>query len=76
MTAYRIDSRVIDRFHSKINISVIYTKLATKERLDLIKCKPRNGKTYSLTEKGKKLLINRDLIIKEIQRSTIILFEK
>jgi DNA-binding PadR family transcriptional regulator len=76
MTAYRIDSRVIDRFHSKINISVIYTKLATMERLDLIKCKPRNGKTYSLTEKGKKLLINRDLIIKEIQRSTIILFEK
>ncbi len=76
MTAYRIDSRVIDRFHSKINISVIYTKLATMERLDLIKCKPHNGKSYSLTEKGKKLLIDRDLIIKEIQRSTMILFEK
>jgi DNA-binding PadR family transcriptional regulator len=45
------------------------------ERLDLIKCKPHNGKTYSLTEKGKKLLNNRDLIIKEIQSTTIILFE-
>ncbi len=76
MTAYRIDRCVVDKLHSRINTSVIYTKLVTMERLDLIKCKPHNGKSYSLTEKGKKLLIDRDLIIKEIQRSTMILFEK
>ena len=53
MTAYRIDSRVIDRFHSKINISVIYTKLATMERLDLINASPAMEKLTALQKKAK-----------------------
>jgi DNA-binding PadR family transcriptional regulator len=75
MTAYRIDNFVLDKFHAKINPSVIYAKLATMERIDLIKCTPNNGKTYSLIEKGKKLLCNKALIIKEIHGCTITLFE-
>ena len=75
MTAYRIDRLVLDGFQANINPGVIYGKLAAMERLNLIKCKPQNGKIFSLTEKGRKLLCNKALIIKEIHSSTITLFE-
>jgi DNA-binding PadR family transcriptional regulator len=76
MTAYRIDSLILERFQAKINTGVIYSKLVTMEREDLVKCKMNFGKTYSLTEKGEKLLNNKASIIKEIQNSTINIFEK
>jgi len=75
MTAYRIDNLIGDRFHAKISANVIYTKLATMEARCLVKCKLHDGKTYSITEKGKELLCNKPMIIKEINSSTITIFE-
>jgi len=40
---------LLERFHSKISPSVTYAKLDVMERKGWIKCKPHNGKTYSLT---------------------------
>ena len=37
LTAYRIDRFLLDRFNDKISPGVIYGKLATMERLGLIK---------------------------------------
>ena len=70
MTAYQIDNLIMDKYHTKISPSVTYAKLATMERQELIECHPQNGKTYNLTEKGKELLDNKRLIIKEIHSST------
>ena len=75
MTAYRIDNLVLDRFHAKISISAIYVRLENMERQGLVKCKLHDGKMYSLTEKGKELLSNKPLIIKEIHSIAITLFE-
>ena len=75
MTAYRIDNLILERFHAKINPSVIYAKLETMENIGLIKSELHNGRTYSLTEEGKKLLYNKILLIKEIHVSAISLFE-
>ena len=75
MTSYRIDILLLERFHARISPSVTYAKLDVMERNGWIKCKPHDGKTYSLTKKGKELLSNKPLIIKEIHSSTITLFE-
>ena len=45
------------------------------ENIGLIKSELHNGKTYSLTEEGKKILYNKILLIKEIHVSAISLFE-
>ena len=75
MTAYQIDNLIMDKYHTKISPSVTYTKLAIMERQELIECRPLHGKTYNLTEKGKELLENKSLIIKEIHNSVATLFE-
>lgn len=76
MTAYQIDNLIMDKYHTKISPSVTYAKLAIMERQELIECHPHHGKTYSLTEKGKELLVNKHDIIEEIHNSALILFER
>ena len=76
MTAYQIDTLIMDKYHSKMSPSVTYAKLATMERRGLIECHPDHGKSYSLIEKGKQLLEKKAIIIKEIRGAAVTLFEK
>ena len=77
MTAYRIDSFIMDKFSTKLSPSVVYAKLYSMERQDLIKCvQLGHSKSYSLSGKGKELLANKHGIIEEIRSSALILFER
>ena len=76
LTAYQIDSRIKDKFHTKMSTTVVYTRLSALERLHLIECiQIDHGKAYRLTEKGKELLSTRAKILKEIHASELVLFE-
>jgi DNA-binding PadR family transcriptional regulator len=75
VTAYQVDSLIMDKYHSKMSPSVIYARLAIMERQGLIECHPDHGKTYSLTEKGKQLLSKKTMITKEIRSAAVTLFE-
>jgi DNA-binding PadR family transcriptional regulator len=74
-TAYRVDKHLLDRFNAKLSPGVTYTKLESMEKSGLVKCRLHNGKTYSLTEKGKKILSHKPLIIQEIHTCSVTLFE-
>jgi len=73
-TGYEIVDSIAKEFGIRIGPNVIYTKLASMERSKLIACLQHSRKrTYSLTEKGRKMLEAMPETINEIQRSVLLL---
>jgi len=68
MTAYEIDNAILKKFGGKRSPNVIYTKLASLERENLVKCsKSKFGRVYSITEDGKRLAKDTPNLVIEIQ---------
>ena len=78
MTCYEINKSFIEKFGIMIAPSTIYSTLGSMESKGDVKCaRNRNGRVYSLTEKGRKVTENMNSIIEEIHRfSTILLGAK
>ena len=73
-TGYEINDSISKRFGIKIGPNVVYTKLSSMERDGLITCLQHGRtRTHDLTEKGKETLEDVPQMIKEIQRSAMIL---
>jgi DNA-binding PadR family transcriptional regulator len=67
-TAYEIDNSIMEKFDGKRSPSVIYTKLSSMERKNLIKCVlTKYGRVYNITEKGTKIINDIPRLIEEIQ---------
>ncbi|MBT0159230.1 PadR family transcriptional regulator [Candidatus Bathyarchaeota archaeon A05DMB-2] len=74
MTAYEIDNAILKKFGVKRSPNVVYTKLAAMERKGLISCShSKHGRSYSITEKGRKKADTIPSIVEEIQKSASIL---
>jgi DNA-binding PadR family transcriptional regulator len=76
MTAYEIDNSILEKFGGKRSPNVVYTKLSSMERENLICCaQSKHGRVYSITENGKETAEDMPRIIQETQSLTSILLK-
>jgi DNA-binding PadR family transcriptional regulator len=74
MTCYEINKSFVEKFGIMIAPSTIYLTLGSMENKGEVKCaRNRNGRVYSLTEKGRKVTDNMNSLIEEIHRFLTIL---
>jgi len=74
LTGYKISRVFLKKFGVLISPSMIYANLKTLEKKGWIKCnRKQNGRTYSLTEQGRKIVQNMTDITQEIRSSIIIM---
>lgn len=73
-TGYQINEDISRKFGLRLGPNLIYTKLSSMERDNLVLCS-QHGRTriYTLAEKGKKTLQEMPEMIEEIRRSTLAL---
>lgn len=70
MTAYELNSLFVKKFGIIISPATVYSKLSSMEREGLITCvQYRPGRTYSITEQGRKIVDSITSITEEIQDS-------
>jgi DNA-binding PadR family transcriptional regulator len=68
MTAYEIDNSILKKFDGKRGPNVVYTRLASLERNGLINCaQTKHSRVYNITDKGRKIVDETPIIIKEMQ---------
>jgi DNA-binding PadR family transcriptional regulator len=76
MTGYELDNYILKKLKLDIGPNVIYTKLSSLERQNLITCTSYGrGRIYMLTKSGASMVGELGHIVEEIQRSAII-FDK
>ena len=74
LTGYKISRIFVKKFGVLISPSMIYANLKTLEKKGWIKCnRKQDGRTYSLTEQGRKIVENMTNITQEIRSSIIIM---
>jgi DNA-binding PadR family transcriptional regulator len=71
MTGYGINVLFMNRFGIMVSPSMIYVTLVSLERKGWIKCvRNRNGRVYSLTDRGQEIADNLKDIAEEIRSFT------
>jgi DNA-binding PadR family transcriptional regulator len=70
MTGYGLNGHFVKKVGITVSPSMIYSNLAAMERKAWIKCvRNRNGRAYSLTDKGQQIADNMPAIAEEICNS-------
>jgi DNA-binding PadR family transcriptional regulator len=71
MTSYQIYNLIVKNFGFIIDARTVYSKLRLMEKRELITVVgSAHGKRYGLSEKGKEITENIDILIKDINNST------